>query len=375
MTIHDSQRWNLFIARQIDTDLANLKPAEKKAFKLRFAAENLTCYSAGCGEQKVFQTVVPSYEMSWQTYTKHRTEFFRKFSELGWEAPRRGKSESLLAWLENQFHESTQIIEPTEISLEEKLRFSLMTLNYRKQKAIFDDFKFASGPAAGLFLVQGRSGGCQKWLVNRLVYSYLPEVGSYYKISISLREHEAYVEDVWSQLGDQLLRNRDVTPSDLVEHVYQLWQEESIILAFYNLGELSESEPQKIINEFWNPLTARIQQDYKESEEGYDLLLFLVHNWGKTGKWALEATSDLSNWDYFQPIELPLIENFGINDIQPWVRENRNLDKLLPEPRKLRQVANELYQRGSEGDPERTMRAICKRCGANWYDIENLLAI
>ena len=266
--------------------------------------------------------------------------------------------------------QSRQLPAALEQDVTVQLKTALWTLNYRKQVGPFEDFVGLCEPARA-FLVQGKTGSCQRWLVNRLVYQFLPEISSENKISISPRNDETYIEELWEQLGHRLLQDRAATPAELVEHVYRRWREETVILVFHDLDRLPPSQPQKIIQEFWRPLVRRLQAE-SGSENGSYLLMFLVDNVGDADEWNLAGALDEGDVDMGLEI-LPVIDQFKRGDLQPWVNKHRDLPKLLPDLKQLRKITERLLKEGRDGEPDRTMQAICARCGGRWFDIENSL--
>lgn len=257
------------------------------------------------------------------------------------------------------------------------LREALQDLNYRQQDRFYSDFVDESCDAdcaAGIVLICGEASSGQRWLVNRLIRAYLPEMRNPNKIPIYLRGGDVYIQDLWQQLGDRLLNNRDISPSDLVETLYKLWQQDHVVLVIHDFDRLPAVDLHTLFESLWLPLIKKIST--ASSKSPYRLLFFLIDNLGDVSSCGFEMVNCAEDWTPEALICLPSIEPFRRQDVQRWIDKNRTLPNLLPRHDQIEGIAERVWKRGRRGVPELTMKAICDRIDSDrnlWFEIQDSL--
>jgi hypothetical protein len=230
-------------------------------------------------------------------------------------------------------------------------------------------------PPAAAFVVHGKSGRGQKWLVNRLVHACLgKQLDDVNKIPFSPRSDDTDIQEFWEYLGDRLLHKRDVTAEEIIDYIFQRWQMEDVVLVIHDADRMPATEPAKMIQQLWQPLMLKLDQ--AASKPIYSLYLFVVDNLSAMENWRLDCRQETADEDYCKPIALPAIEVFERPDITQWIRQNRSLPNLLPQRERLGSVAERLWNKGMQGVPELTMQAICDRIAPErhlWYEIVDSL--
>jgi inactive STAND len=250
---------------------------------------------------------------------------------------------------------------------------ALLSLNYRDQVYRFEKFwELDSDRQVGCFLIRGDSASGQRWLLNRLLDKSFHDTTAAKKVRISLSAYdESYIEDLWEQLKLELQAS-SASPQKLVSRAYEYWQNETVIIIFYNLDRMCCSEPKKLIAHFWNPLVEKVQQHRNCSSY---LAMFLVDNKGKSREWEIDMTTEISEYQLCHPIDLQSISNFSQDLLSTWVMYNRKLPDFPTNNTQLKKLAKEFWESSCEGIPELVMHKICEHCGSSLYDIMKTLSL
>ncbi|MGB3491103.1 MAG: hypothetical protein WBA57_00130 [Elainellaceae cyanobacterium] len=263
----------------------------------------------------------------------------------------------------------------SEIPIRKQVQEALAKINYRNQVKTYSDFVYECPHCVGAFFVGGKAYSGQRWLVNRVIREFLPDIGSANKIIISPRSGEICLEDVWRQLGDRLLRNPHIEDAELlVEALCQLWEDDHVALVLRDVDRLTPQEVQKFLETLWTPLVDRLFPSASTSP--YSFLIFLVDNYREVDTYGVEIDSCINHETPTSPVALPIIQPFKPTELRPWIDKHRGLPRLLPQPKQLNQVAERIWREGLEGIPELTMKAICDRIDSDrnlWFEIQDSL--
>ncbi|GET40481.1 hypothetical protein MiSe_52900 [Microseira wollei NIES-4236] len=110
------------------------------------------------------------------------------------------------------------------------------------------------------------------------------------KIFRSLPDNrEVYIDDLWSRFRDSLQLSRTASVGEIVNYLYNCWQDGTVILIFDNLDQLYETEPKKMLQEFWQNLVAMLS-DRSNYCDSY-FLMFLVDNCNFSEKWEIDLVT------------------------------------------------------------------------------------
>jgi inactive STAND len=268
------------------------------------------------------------------------------------------------------YHPKTK--KPAGLKLDETTQFkhALLSLNYKDQSRLFKDFwDLDTRPQMGAFLVRGKPYSGQRWLLHRLLHEFRLDTTAHKFPVVLPQEREVYIEDLWTRLSNRLQLNRNASVEEIVQRLYNYWQEGTVILSLENLEQLYETEHQIILQQLWQPLVNLLNQ-HPQACNSY-FLMFLVDNCGNFREDRLEWAT-LKTWQPDQILDLKPIERFPEIIITNWIKEHRELlSNLLPESSDYSRLGNKLWQQSLEGVPELVMQEICKHYRRDWHKFSN----
>ncbi|MGH7999527.1 MAG: hypothetical protein ACREPR_08900, partial [Brasilonema sp.] len=190
-------------------------------------------------------------------------------------------------------------------------------LNYEKQESSFTQFVREIEPA-GAFLIHGKSGYGQRWLVNRLSYK-VPYFTQAFCYGLCLKRHRNNIQTLWEDLA-QIVGSPSASPQDIVQQIYQHWQTQTVMLCLLNVDMVRGKYLNDLIYELWKPLTDKVRQTKLPADEQRPLLLFLIDNLGCKEKLGIPLVSQVDLNQPHIPLELQEITPFEKEEIQRWVR-------------------------------------------------------
>ncbi|MEM9088957.1 MAG: TIR domain-containing protein [Cyanobacteria bacterium P01_F01_bin.53] len=253
-----------------------------------------------------------------------------------------------------------------------KIYSALLRLGYRQQARLFRSAIDVESVAA--FLIHGLPQRGQRWLLNRLAVRHLPEHlnSKIVKVHLGRLSMKTSIDALWRDLGCRVQRGgQNLSPLDIAEGVYQWWLTQDVIFVLHDVQLLQEDDLNKLIDDFWLPLTEKVQEAVFEDESS-KLLLFLVDYVGKSESWnspSLEKTVEKldANWNPGKPIKPPIISEFTEIELIDWLDDQ---DSDLPQELTtgIDQKVEEILQDTEDGVPELVLREICERCGLDWYE-------
>ncbi|WP_243147128.1 hypothetical protein [Scytonema sp. UIC 10036] len=251
---------------------------------------------------------------------------------------------------------------------------ALLSLNYHQQVQKFENFWRSS--RIGSFVVHGKGGRCQRWLVNRLIHKeseYFPDASRAKKISIVLPEEgEIFISELWLKLSTVLGLKYEASPEELAKKIFEEWRTSTVIMVFYNLNVMYKNEPKKLIDYFWHPLIKMVENCEKNDEYNY-LLMILVDNAGDAYNWEIAYCRNLEEWENRIPFDLQEIQTLSLIDIKRWMEIKRRQLHFPEDNMQLARLAENWWRQSDRGIPELVVNQICKYCKSSWPKIEKLL--
>ena len=261
-----------------------------------------------------------------------------------------------------------QIEELDKKSGNESLYRILMKLGYRQQVRLFR--QVIEVESVAVFLIHGLPDYGQRWLLNRLVVQYVPYslTGKVVKVDLNRKVRRSDVSALWRELGGRFgLRERQPSPSQVAEQIYQSWQTQNVLLIFNDVNCVPEEGLQELIQDFWLPLVSRVRDSQSQASQ-FKLLMFLVDYEGCAGSWKVPFAEKLDlTWKPHTPIRSPRIIEFSENDLTNWIEDE--YDQLpLELTKEVDDTVREILENSENGIPELALEAICGRCGCDWYE-------
>jgi hypothetical protein len=245
---------------------------------------------------------------------------------------------------------------------------ALLKLGYRQQARLFRRAIETESVAA--FLIHGLPEHGQRWLLNRLVVQYLPDNLNSMIVPVNLGRltRQTNVAALWRELGGRVqARGYRLQPPEIAEGVYRWWLTQDVILVFHDVQAMPEPAIQEMIEQFWIPLTQRVQEA-QDGESDCKLIMFLVDYVGKAEQWDLPFVEKLdASWQPQKPIKTPQIQEFTEKELMDWLDDQyRDLPPDLTEG--IDDKVEEILESSEGGIPELALREICEQCGLNWYE-------
>ena len=234
-----------------------------------------------------------------------------------------------------------------------QLKEALYQLNYKDLDGLFET-SLKKRSVQG-FLIQGKYGYGQKWLVNRLARHINYNVIAY-PVNLPI-ENKQSIDDFWYTLGNKI--GCQPNPEAIAQQIYQYWLTQPVILAIWNFNNVAKGKGLEIfINQVWQLVVNLIHQD-SSSDSSRQAILFIVDQTGN-----LQLSSDFI-------INLPEINDLDPDDITLWVRQS--LSKLLIELNNdsildIEDSIQDIIEKNTI--PFFALKAICERCKLNYSDIE-----
>ncbi|MCC5636184.1 hypothetical protein LC593_10005 [Nostoc sp. CHAB 5844] len=247
----------------------------------------------------------------------------------------------------------------------------LLRLGYQDQEVTFTRFVYRESVAAFLIHIHpdpenGWLYG-QHWLLNRLKLRVLQGIaGKKVILDLTCLARSRDVKALWRELGRQVGLRQDSKPSEIADRVYQCWQTQNIFLILDSVDFMPEAYMQNLLQEFWSPLVARIQQAQKLTSS-FKLLMFLIDKSGAVENWNIQFV-DCPNpvWRSEIPVKLPWIQKFSSEVLTNWIfSEFPNLPQFIEDT----EVAVETVLSNSEnGVPQWVFQEICTLSNCEWRD-------
>jgi hypothetical protein len=175
------------------------------------------------------------------------------------------------------------------------------------------------------------------------------------------------ISALWRELGGRFgLRERQHSPSEVAEQIYQSWQTQNVLLIFNDVNCVPEASLQELLQNFWFPLVRKAA--LSQTLSNFKLLMFLVDYEGITDTWDMSFAERLDSiWEPHTPIQLPKLTNFSDHELINWIEDESDI--FPPEfTNDVEQVVQEILANSNYGIPEFVLAEICRRCGLDWYE-------
>lgn len=251
----------------------------------------------------------------------------------------------------------------------DKLYQTLLELGYKEQVKLFRQFS-RNNKSSIAFAIHGEEFYGQSWLLNRLVTKHIPErtTAKVVKIKLGIKVRHNDIQALWRELGEWFgVEDRQPTPSQITEKIFQSWQTQHVLLLLHEVERMPEAIFDRLIREFWIPLTQRLEEVALQGHKS-KLLLFLVDYKGAIEQWKLPFADKVdSSWEPQFPVRAPKLIEFSFDDLSEWLEDNR--DHLpLEFTRDIEKTAEMILEESDNGVPEITFDEICVRCGYDWEE-------
>ncbi|MDB9529068.1 TIR domain-containing protein [Oscillatoria sp. CS-180] len=246
---------------------------------------------------------------------------------------------------------------------------ALLKLGFQQQAELF--LRAIDAESVAAFLIHGGSPEYgQRWLLNRLVVEYVPlhTVSKVVTIDLSRTARRKDVSAYWRELGKRLnLKLSEINAIAVADGVYRWWLTQDVIFVFHDVNLMPESSLVNLIEQFWLPLTQRVQMA-EAGESDRKLLMFFVDYEGKAEQWQLPWVEKLdASWDPRKPIKPPKLQEFTDQEVMSWiVSQFRDLPPVLTQG--IDEQVNEILALTDQGVPDLVLQEICERCGFDWYE-------
>lgn len=242
----------------------------------------------------------------------------------------------------------------TKTTPSQQLKEALHTLNYGKLDGFFET-SVKERSVQG-FLIQGKYGYGQKWLINRLARHINYNVRAY-PVRLEIK-NKLTIDDFWETLGNKIGCQPD--PEAIAQQIYQYWLTQPVILSIWNFNKVAQGKGLEIfINQVWQLVVTYIN-NHPSSNLSQQVVLFIVDQTGN-----IQFSSDFI-------INLPQIHDLASTDITDWVRTS--LSNLLIEfnNHSISDIEDSIQDIiGKNTTPLYALEAICEHCNLNYYsDIE-----
>ncbi|HEU5381673.1 MAG TPA: hypothetical protein VFV38_40150 [Ktedonobacteraceae bacterium] len=256
-----------------------------------------------------------------------------------------------------------EILEKIDAST--KLYRALLKLNYIEQTKVFKQLTDKSH--IGAFVIHGDQDHGQRWLLNRLVNQILLTPGES-SISIAFYPQRSWnFHAVLREIGRQIGRNYPASVAEIVEVLYNAWQQRTIVLIFRRVGTIHQELLQDLLEKFWCEL-AKKAASQPVVDSSFKLLLFLVDDDGVIDTWPFKCVEQVDTpLEPFLPVKFPRLTRIHSAELKNWI--DHEWDEL---PVRVRSTPVEdiLHQSG-EGTPQLVLEHLCSLCDCDWSEMEN----
>jgi len=263
-----------------------------------------------------------------------------------------------------------KLSEAIRIADDQKLYTALLRLDYHQQVSLFQ--KIVEAHRVGAFLVHGAPKYGQRWLLNRLI-QLIPNsiTAKVIKIGLNRKACKSDVNDLWHELSGRVGSRQRLSPEKIAEEMKNLCQTQTVILIFSHVHWMPEKYMKEFIRKFWRPLT-NITRIHASPQSDYRFFMFLLDYSGQVNKWkAVFAKAGGPKGKPDTPIKLPRATRFTAGILGPWM--DNSLNEL---PRELtaqaKQTVQTILKNSKNGVPEHVIEYVCRLCGCNWYEREDI---
>jgi hypothetical protein len=151
-----------------------------------------------------------------------------------------------------------------EYTIDEQLHLLIRNFNYREQQNDFEDM-LGVDQVAQAVLVRIDHSALQKWLVWRLVQKFHEIEGrdgeKPFRLSIkATRRWQAQPEILWQWLAESV-DCREESPDLILDAIAQMCKLRSVVIAIHEASQIKPGTWDYLLQEFWQPLSDRLNQN------------------------------------------------------------------------------------------------------------------
>ncbi|PAX58299.1 caspase family protein [Brunnivagina elsteri] len=215
------------------------------------------------------------------------------------------------------------------------------------------------------FLIHGEQYCGQQLLMTRL--SHLKPKWkniSPIKVDVGQRSVGGRLPYLWQQLTSWFGLPKDAQSHQIIERVCDRLLTKDVIFIFDRVNDMQPRVLSGWLQEFWQPLVARVEEHCPSNQRDTHLLMFLVDNNGSVCKSDILLAQKYDEPNYpLMPLHLPPISPFTLDVLDELIDRVATIPKLQMHVDLTSQI---LLEKSENGIPEFVYEEICDFCGHSW---------
>lgn len=215
------------------------------------------------------------------------------------------------------------------------------------------------------FLVHGEPYCGQQLLITRL-FRLKPEWKnkSPIKIDVSHNGVGRSIPHLWRQLTSWFGLPKDAEPNQIIERVCDRLLTQDVIFIFSTVDYMLPGVLAAWLQEFWEPLVARVEPNPRPTQGWTHLLMFLVDNSGSVCKSNILLAKQFDQPEYPRiPLHLPPVSPFPPDVLDDWIdMVTAFADVQMPAGLN----SQTLLEKSDNGIPQFVYEEICCHWGHSW---------
>lgn len=261
------------------------------------------------------------------------------------------------------FNRKVRVVDVGEPPLAEKLRHSLMQLDYTPQQQQFNDAALADVQRVGAILITGRPRTGKRWLLGRLTQTARLVGGTAGEriVQADLWDLDPTVGAIWNWLATSVNRPASAAQPAVIEALLRLRETQHLFIVLENAGD-DPGLLQEILTQVWAPLATAGRQQ----ASGKWLLLFLMDNGDRLA--GSHVNVPAANPPLLVQLD-PTPNRFPQGSLSAWLNNPATL-AVPPLIRQRQLVQQQIPVWEAEKFPRVTLEAICELCGLKWRIVE-----
>ena len=239
----------------------------------------------------------------------------------------------------------------------------LLQMDFKQQVRLVKKVMTLHRTAA--FLVHGEPYCGQQLLVTRL-FRLKPQWKniSPIKIDVSHNGLGRSIPHLWRQLASWFHLPKDTQPNEIIEKVCDRLLTQDVIFIFYTVDYMLPEYLEQWLQEFWEPLLARVEPNSCLTPEKTHLLMFLVDNSGSVCQSNIGLAQQYQQPEYPRiPLHLPPVSPFPTDVLEDWLDTVMAMETMQMPAGLTSQI---LLEKSEDGIPEFVYEEICCHCGHDW---------
>lgn len=215
------------------------------------------------------------------------------------------------------------------------------------------------------FLIHGEPYCGQQLLVTRLSrlnpkWNNISPI----KVDVGQRAVGGRVSYLWQHLTPWLGLPKDSQPARILERICDRLTSQDLIFIFERVNDMHPTLLDKWLQEFWQALVTRVEEDCPSQQRETHLLMFLIDNKGCLAQselcWGQEEDEPLFP---SMPLNLPPTTPFAIEVLEELIERVATIPELSISLELTSQI---LFEKSDNGIPEFVYEEICTLCGQSW---------